>query len=209
MDFFLSANPSPNSPIKSRYLKSFFILLFSSCILHCNKPINSLSDLDVSSINIQSLQAINLSEDMNEVSTKEDEILLLVFLVDSKGALLQTEQNWDFKHTFKKRQEVINLDLEIDLKDIDLYRKQLLFLLVELDNEHFNTAINGIVKQAIEKESDLQKLNNLQFDKLLKHDDLLDIQWIELNNVNTGLLKFSGLQLFDKFEYLLKYKTNP
>ena len=188
------------------YLK--FLGLFALCfsILQCSKNIKPTYPLQLFSLNIQSLKAINLSEDMNEVSTKEDEILLLTFLIDNKDSTLQIIEDWHFENTFRSRAETFDISKTIDLKTLSLKHKKLLFMLVELDNENSVNAVNSVLKQTILKESSLDSLKNIDWDKLIGHDDFLDFQILDLNKITSSSptsLKFSGLQMFDRFEYSL------
>ncbi len=190
----------------------FSLFIASLFFFHCNKEVvNSLITTPPLSFTIENLQAINLSEDMNEVSTKNDEIVLLVFHVKNQDASQIILEHWIFEHTFIKRNEKYSINKSVSLNEKSIQGSKLLFLLVELDNEDSKNHVFKTLKEAIEKQSSFKNIEDSYLDQLIGHDDFLAWNSIDLNQKKLPkniALKFNGLQMFDRYEYTLRVFLN-
>ncbi len=186
-------------------LQFSFLLLISS-FFNCNRNTKPIA-IQPDHISIESLTAVNLSEDMNEVSTKEDEILLLILLVKKQEAQFQVLFEWTHEYTFRNRNEVSPISKNIPITSSTNKGEQLLFFLTELDNEHSEQSVINALKEAVLQTNDFSLLDKATIDRSLGHDDLLGFHALNLNTLHSkssNSIQFKGLQLFDRFEYLLK-----
>ncbi|SFU72474.1 hypothetical protein SAMN05216480_11663 [Pustulibacterium marinum] len=140
------------------------------------------------------LKAYNLSEDMGKVGTNNDEIVLLVTNSAQKilYSIAMTMDSLHTEHTFS-------------VSDTSLFKDTLLFTLLEIDSEeklsYFQEKITKNItlfeKAALSK--DYKSISNL-----LSDDDVLGIARLECNEtIFPKKILFSGLQFFDRYEYVL------
>jgi len=178
----------------SYLLTSFLLLPLLSC-----SSVQSLPKRP-SLIKINSLTAINLSEDMNQASTKEDEIFFLIYSIKDKANAPRFEGSMSRAHIFKKRQEQYDLNLEISIDEPNI--NGYLFFLVELDNQQSQEMVIEVLNQYL-METPLSQIENILIDEALGHDDLLDWYALDFSKRLPEEILFKGLQMFDRFEYRL------
>ena len=161
-------------------------------------------------ITIESLTVLNLSEDMNELSTQNDEILLLFTLLKKETNQFKAIDNQTVgRFIFNKNGTNRKINKTVELAGHNPDSTYLIFSLVELDNENFNKTIPTIILEELIRGTFLKDFDKKRMNQLLGHDDFLDLEYRNLSTLYSGrkiIVSFKGFQMFDKFEYLLNLK---
>ncbi len=152
---------------------------------------SSKNDLNIS------INAIDLSEDMSLLSTKNDEVLILIYTFTNSGVLdspvLSKELVFDKRIRLKEVEFSPNKNL---LKDGGL------FFLIEKDSEATIEQLDPIIRIHYQKIiRAFESKDYLEIERYLGDDDLLGVQVIpELGNTPIQL-KFSGTHKLDSYDY--------
>ncbi len=191
------------------FLFGILIVVFMSCARTTLD--RTASALSPQNLQLDSLKAINLSEDMNPASTQDDEIILLsVQLWQKSEAPHQIVDYQFFEHTFKQKQERISFDDALMTKPngIPLDAIYWINILIELDSEKSPQALIDILLEELQKGDFFHEVDEKYWDRLLEHDDVLDLQYRSFKSLLKSkhqYINFKGLQLFDRFEYQLYF----
>lgn len=160
--------------------------------------------IPINAISLTSLEAKELSENFKALSSKKDEILLFAYYLKSDSILID---RWSSKElSFTETEKTKAIEANFVISDID--DTKLVFILVELDTKLHSDDLNRIFQ------SNFRLLNGIQDDKttlqlLLGDDDLLDLKVIKLKDQSAKdhyQIPFSGVHLFDEYEYILHSK---
>lgn len=200
------------SVCKIKSIKFLLLYLMMFCIT-CQKttyPLKTPSK-PPKIISINSLKVLNLSEDMSAISTKNDEVVLNVFLLEQQAEkLILNTTYFSPSLTFdqKGKSNLIQDTLHIEpTKSANLI---IVFTLTELDEENSIEQVQQILQKELLTGIFLNKVDPIHLDTLLGFDDFLGMHYYEISKMKSGKsleLKFKGRQLFDKFDYRLFIDT--
>lgn len=147
------------------------------------------------------VDAIDLSEDMSRLSTKNDELLILIYELQDSLILDQFLFSKELKLDEKNRSKTTWFSTNKNLT-----KSKLLFLLIEQDSETPIEQIDPIVRihyQQIIKA--FESGNYIEIEKFLGDEDVLGIKTIsKLSNRTSIKFRFSGIHKLDKFEYVIR-----
>jgi len=144
------------------------------------------------------IMANNLSEDMSRFSTKNDELLLLVYDY-IEGEVL----------TKPLLAEYFVLDSLIRLRDFKFERlakddKNMLVFLLEVDSEKSVVEIESVVRQDYQILLDAYHAKDWKgIKKILGDDDVLGGKIISLDK-SAAQFRFSGIQKMDRYMFLIE-----
>lgn len=154
----------------------------SGAVAHCRQT------------NLQQLTALDLSENATQLSTQEDEIVVLVYSTGSKSSLLWQSEVF----SFSEKNSSITLYQTIAWPP---EQAELALVLIELDNDSLSSTVSTTIQDALSE----QPLDLLALDNDIGDDDLLGIQYLSCPfKSSEHLLTFKGLQLFDRYQYTLQ-----
>lgn len=147
------------------------------------------------------IQGINLSEDMSRLSTKNDEIFVLVYeYFDSlqlNEPLVSKELLLAGKGAIKTFRASIKQELNID---------RLLFLLIEQDSERPKEQLDPIIR--VYYRELMEAYHSHDYDRIEKYlgdEDVLGIKVIERFGKKGAVeFKLTGIHKLDKYEYHVK-----
>jgi len=190
-----------------RFTRSFCWLIFL-CLYSCKSTssIGTLSDEKIpTTIHLQKLVCLNLSEKLAGMGTLNDEVSFIV---------LSLNEDQEFHSIFQipitkieKEGTEIPIEYSIDISDQFFFAFYL--ILVEMDTERAIDAILPIIKNGLSQQESDTNLKD-QLSKKLQDDDILGIKKITPNDLsffNQNELKFWGLQFFDEYDYRLHYSV--
>jgi hypothetical protein len=191
--------------------KSLFILvliqiLFSSCsnrlFQHGQGQVKSNPTVESVIYNF-SLLALDLTEDVSRISTKNDELVILLY----RDTLSQEcpdliYQDYFIIDSLKTKKSFVLYD---SLK----YNSNLTFVFIEVDTKKSLTQIETLVGINLEDISKAQLSGNSKFlSQLLGDDDLIGIKKISTSDLKNKsvVVDFKGIRLFDPYHYQLEIK---
>lgn len=187
-----------NDRLQSASSQSFIISLTILLSLGCTTSRPLLQSPTQLSIN--SLSAINLSEDMNQASSQQDEILLVIYSIQNKVDAPRFKDRRSREYTFKKRQEQFEINLRLPTDDSTIIGY--LFFLVELDETNSSETVMETLDLYLNTRP-IAQFKNLEIDEALGHDDFLDKYFLDFSKPLPKQIQFKGLQMFDRYEYKL------
>lgn len=177
------------------------IIGFSISFFTCKplQPVTAPVQKPVSTIQLKTLVANDLSEDATRLSSKNDEIVLIT--VRSTGEeVISTTINADLVFNDSVRSHAI----DHTFRDFTA-EEQLSFFLLEIDEEAWNSEQAEQCAAWAIKPDFLANFYLLEADTLLGDNDLLGMEVILLNDTNNCQnLTFNGRQLFDRYDYRLE-----
>ena len=182
-----------------------FILTICLVLTNCQSlHQNAKPYIPVKKVTLERLEAKELSENYKTLSSKKDEIILFAYYLKSDSLLIE---NWYEENlSFTENKKIHPLDTSIVFSDV--VDSKLVFILIELDTRSSASEMDRIFQ------SNFRLLNGISANRtalqlLLGDDDLLDIKVIKLNKLSTqdnNQIQFSGVHLFDEYEYILQCK---
>ena len=145
-----------------------------------------------------SIEAINLSEDMSRLSTKNDEILILIYELKDSLELDQFLYNKHLKLDDKNRSKKVWLSTNRELS-----KSRLILFLIEQDSETPIEQIDPIIRVHYKQIINAYKSGNyLKIEKYLGDEDVLGIKTIsKLDSETPAQFNFKGIHKLDKYEY--------
>jgi|GEM_PF-1804079 len=193
----------------------FFLILCSCCtkkeLVQTNKieePIKFQGPkLPIRSIFLDSLKAVNLSEDLSPISTKNDEIYMIATLV-SKSHPRKIRSSYTGTLNFDED----NMTNAIVTKMNVTEGYELIVALIEQDSNLDKTHLLTKFQSALLKELESGELEHFKLQEYLSDDDLLGFHKINTNSLwlyDSRKLIFKGNHLFDKYEYHFTIGINP
>lgn len=180
---------------------SIILLLFTACksARNLSAPVKTKS-VNLSPIDslVLTIEAIDLSEDVSTLSTKNDEVLLFIYEIKDSSKL--------GKSLFRKQ---LILDRTSRLKSIDfsfskrLMNAELLFFLIEQDSEipieKIDRRVSNYYREII---AAFKAKKDLEIEKYLGDDDVLGVKTItELKEGQTLQFSFKGMHRLDRYNY--------
>lgn len=192
---------------RTAFMVILFLITLSSW--SCTKRIlktNTNSNVSVDREYECTLKAIDLTEDVSRLSTKNDELIILTYAYD----IAYLNPRLVFQDYFKM--DSLN-QIQKFMLPMDLMRySKVVFMLIELDSNKSLEETESIVTPKLEYIIDADK--NREFKKIRKiigDDDLIGVQEFSPTDLKRKgiLLNFAGMHLFDsyKYELLVKYVT--
>ena len=143
------------------------------------------------------INAIDLSEDLSRFSTKNDEILVLIYALKDSSSLQAPLLS--SKHFFDAKKWVDSLSFG---KWRPMNDQKLIFFFIEQDSDLSIEQIDPVIRVHYKQLTKYYNDNNYsKIEKYLGDEDLLGVKVLE--NINTNF-KFSGIHKLDKYEYQIK-----
>ncbi|MFT5724529.1 MAG: hypothetical protein ACI9JN_001648 [Bacteroidia bacterium] len=178
-------------------LKGLLLIMLFVC---CNSRHTGLTDSAVFESlssnempNSITIKALNLSEDMGIVSSKNDEIMVFIYS-DSKNLLKG-------KHTFTATDSIQTFPLQF-VPDSNVVYK---LVLIEEDSDRSVAQLNEVVKNNLDSLQLFYNLRNYtKIRSVLSDDDILYISDVKNINAQT-LIPIQGIHKVDKYHYLISF----
>lgn len=144
-----------------------------------------------------SIEAIHLSEDMSRLSTKNDELLILIY--ESKDSL--GLDKFLFSKQFKLDEKTRSRKIWFSTKN-SLTKNKLLFFLIEQDSDTPIEQIDLILRVHYKEIIDaFESKDYLEIGKFIGDEDVLGVKTI---SSLPSQFEFSGIHKLDKYEYLVR-----
>ncbi len=152
------------------------------------------------------LIADNISEDI----TGEDELYLMILTV-KKDTLdsIKVEEWSNYYHFFKDSIRTEKIYYQLPLKNESLEQTSLYVFLLEIDTIRTAGEIASTIKAVLSEEKYIYSDSlSTKIKLVMKDDDLLGLSHYKLSGLaknDNGIIVFTGINLFDKYYYRLKY----
>jgi len=187
----------------------FLFLIMALFQISCSiNKVKGIERLAPTKIILESIECINLSENMSRLSTHEDEVLIKIDVLQNRGSnckildKVRTEVN-----VFTKKNAVYELNEVVEINEaVD----EIVVSLIELDESGNEDRIVEISDSLLLECTFLNdEIDFVEIDSLFGYDDFLGIAQIKMqhefsNDSNVQTIK--GMQLFDRFEYTINYR---
>lgn len=153
---------------------------------------------------IQSLEAIDISENMASVSTQNDEIFFMTSYVNEIDNHYHIINEQIFKELlFDSLHQIYQWKDKMILDETDY----IVFSLAELDDYDSHERVEKVLKNKISEGAFLQKINHSAMDSLLSYDDFLGMKYLKREEILQDKkidIKISGRHFLDKYDYRIK-----
>ena len=193
-----------NFTVAQKVVTRTLLFLLFCYTLACSTPKTTplVEQKAASSIQLDSLLVLDLSEDMSRLSTQEDEIVLLVYL-SQNGVIRDSWQSPLYTFTLRHNKHALSHRFQA-LQAAD----RLSFFLIELDEEQFSPDVLERCAAAVKAPHFPHQFDPPRLDSLIGDDDLLGMRSITpQTQVGSQIIRFKGRQLFDAFEYQLHLRA--
>jgi hypothetical protein len=187
--------------------KIHLLLLFLVFAWACHRKVLTPKPVkNIRKINLTSIRMENLSEEI----TGNDEIQWIAWLIkDTIPSPVPLKKASDTL-TFYKKDLYSDKKVTFEHTFETTRHLTLLVLLLEIDTRKTPEERVNLIEKELQK-ANYQPYDSLQtrLSNLLRDDDLLGISFYnlsDLQNQTEGNLHFSGIHLFDKFQYRIRYK---
>lgn len=145
------------------------------------------------------IEATDLSEDMNTLASGNDELITLIYHLDSSKTLKEPVYIQEFE--FDKENKFIELSTRISSEQ----KCQIMIVLLERDTERPLKQIDPIIRIYYREIMEAyQKHDLLTIRELLGDEDILGIRKLHLPLSAKMSFRFRGRLKMDKYEYHLK-----
>ena len=191
-----------------KLILSILVLFFISCgttktveMVSNTSPETSITKDSVSVV----VEALNLSEDMSRLSTKNDELLLLLY---EKGTATTLDKYiWSKQFVLDQSSSKIQLSISKPLLETS---STYLLVLIEQDSETPLEQIDPIVRVHYNQLLKASKNRDYkEIEKFIGDEDILGIKTITYQAQGAAIeLRFTGMQRLDQYDYLLKIGTH-
>lgn len=200
------------------YLLLIPLAFLTACLQKLNRAVINQEEIEVlpapvrliRQIELQALRSIDISENMSILSTHDDEIILIAYLLQPDADSLKILDSRLFRDlTFDSSRTEYALDYKMVPETGEPGNTLAAFLLVELDNSGTEENIKYIFDRKIVRFTDGHPPSRLAVDTLFGTDDFLDLEVLPFDEVKGGgeqEVIFKGMHLFDRFEYRLLYR---
>lgn len=146
-----------------------------------------------------SIEAKKLSEDMHILSSKNDEILLLIYEQSDSTELIRLILQKDF--LFDRENRFDQFKIALDISQIE---GRLIFFLIEQDSETPIEQIDPIIRvQYVQIIDAFEAGDYVLMEKYIGDEDLLGINYLSDFKRENIELEFAGFYKLDKFQYLI------
>lgn len=191
--------------MKYKLILLVFALIWSSCLLK-NKVVKSESaGIPRSDSLFISVKAINLTEDVSSLSSRNDELIFLIYKYSSDSTAIPSLLLSEF---FVLDSAHSQQDFTAVYREFSANEK-LCFVLIEMDTEKNKEQIEPVVRVNLNAIISDQQTGKKQLtEKLLGDDDLIGLSVISANEIRKGekqTLNYSGNHLFDFYKYEIGY----
>ncbi len=177
----------------------FYLLIIVGCSYAVSSVANGSLEAVADSIKIH-IESSNLSEDVSRVSSKNDELILLIYEIPD--SLVLHPPAFHKKILFTKT----NSSQVFDWIKAHNQKYDFICFLIEQDSqasfERINASIRIYHKEIYEH---YRKKEYLGIEKYLGDEDVLGIQYFHLKTGEPLELVFQGMQKLDKYSYTLKF----
>ena len=189
-----------------RYLSILFLFFISCGATKTVKEVrNTSTDILITKDSVSVVvEALNLSEDMSRLSTKNDELLLLLY----KMGPAETLDKYIWNKQFVLDQSASKIQLSISKPLLETSSTYLL-VLIEQDSETPLEQIDPIIRVHYNQLLKAYKNRNYrEIEKFIGDEDILGIKTITYQAQGAAIeLRFTGMQRLDQYDYLLKIGT--
>ena len=189
-----------------RYLSILFLFFISCGATKTVKEVrNTSTDILITKDSVSVVvEALNLSEDMSRLSTKNDELLLLLY----KMRPAETLDKYIWNKQFVLDQSASKIQLSISKPLLETSSTYLL-VLIEQDSETPLEQIDPIIRVHYNQLLKAYKNRNYrEIEKFIGDEDILGIKTITYQAQGAAIeLRFTGMQRLDQYDYLLKIGT--
>lgn len=170
----------------------FTLFLASTFISVCANPSDSLKI---------TVNGVNLSEDMSTLSSRNDEILVLLYSFDDTLKLREPILSEYFVLDSANRKKTMNIARPDRSSDA-------LFILAELDTERSHDQLEKLIRKNFKAiMSCLEKRDLVTLKQFIGDDDIIGIKTINGNNLYNGTtFSFQGRYKLDKYLYRIEIK---
>ncbi len=184
--------PALSNHLLTRFFLSAILILLCTKV----KAINSSEDTLTITVH-----AINLSEDMSTLSSKNDEVLLLIYSFDDTIKLNTPLLNEYFVMDSINRKKEMSFFVSYNTHD-------LLLLLAELDTEREPDQVEKLIRKNFKEIMDcINKRDLIAIKKYIGDDDILGIRMIKKAEHTKGItFPFQGRFKLDKYLYKIELK---
>lgn len=151
-------------------------------------------------ITFSKISCLNMAEKLAGIGTKNDEIILMFFAVDSMNnvSLIESTEILIFES-----ESTYEIDISIDIKGQNI-EGEIKLVLLEIDTERSKEELLEIVERELNV-----KQSDDEFKRKMNDDDLLGISIVNLKEAeNKGPIKFWGFHLLDEYHYEVTYNIN-
>ncbi len=189
-------------------MKKLLILWLLLMLFGCSPKNKIVVDFQPTHFKIESIEALNLSEDMSTMSSLQDEIFCKICFVEKSASSFEIVNEIQLSTMrFNSKTRTHSIEKSLTLKNSNA--QYVVFSLVELDTENSNESLHKIINKKIEEGIFLNFKSLLKIDTLIDDDDFLGMKYIDLSKPKKEgkqAVKISGRQLFDKFDYRIYYR---
>lgn len=188
-------------------MKQILFSLSMVCVfLSCKSKTNLVSNTPIMESQIQptqdsilvTIEALDISEDMSRFSSKNDEILVIIYEIGPKSPL--EKPLYSFKKVLSNSDKFIHGSFNVDSIN---HNSEVLFLLLEQDSETPLDQIDAIFR--IHYKSIIEAFDNmdyLEIEKYLGNEDLMGYKVVKGIRRSAGFdFDFKGVYKLDKFHY--------
>ncbi len=152
------------------------------------------------------LTAYDLTEDDSRISTKNDELVLLVYSDTSNNQNPKLMcQDYFIIDSLHQTKRLIFSDLNLD-------GSVLTFILIEIDTRKNLKQIEPVVRLNLASLISAKKSGDITIiNELLGDDDLIGFKSVSFSDLEkeTIFIDFKGIHLFDSYNYRLQIKSTP
>ncbi|MFK7809860.1 MAG: hypothetical protein AB8F74_18785 [Saprospiraceae bacterium] len=176
----------------------FFIYFSTVGCKNTSRVVRFDSETQIKEIHFEKLDCIELSENFKRISTQNDEILVLYYLLKNETEIVD-----------KKRSSYLKFDSEVNSialtekiivpKELNNYKLKI--VLIEQDTDRSEIAVQELVSQNLDK-------NEKELSQIILDDDLLGVKEMELRKLKQNeinIIKYWGVHLFDEYEYKIYF----
>lgn len=182
--------------------------LFKQSVLFCSLvtnlafrvPADAAFSADQDSLFV-TITGVNLSEDMSTLSSKNDELLLLLYSFDDTLSLNEPLMTEYFVLDSANRKKIMAFPTPGTSTDV-------LLILAELDTERSPDQIEKLIRKNFRAIMNcLEKRDLVTLRQYIGDDDVIGIKTIRTNNVSRGItFSFSGRYKLDKYLYRIEIR---
>ncbi len=197
--------------LKIRNINYTFVVLI--LLSACSKKVYEIGDtspsptLTLVSKNIDCLlTAYDLTEDVSRISSKNDELILLVY--NETTNLLFHKVLYQDYFTIDKLYQTKSFAIN----DSIIENSKLTFVLIEIDTKKTLTQIEPVVSLNLEQLRNAKLSGNIfALKEVLGDDDLIGIKSVSLSELGKKDINvdFKGIHLFDSYNYGIEIKGIP
>lgn len=187
----------------------FLLIIFFSCsrkVYEINNNQSSIKRLTKNGRFECKLTAYDLTEDVSQFSTKNDELMLFVYIdsMNNQYPKLIYQDYFVIDSLHKTKIFALN--------DSNMYGSMLTFVLIEIDSRKNLKQIEPVVRlNLVDLTDTTQNIDIKSINELFGDDDLLGIKRIPLSELSKKdfILDFKGIHLFDSYNYRIEIKSMP